>query len=229
METSNVIQFYSNVISKWDYQRFQTRWRDSGSSKIRRVFKNEKFFHLIGQERKFLKTSLSKNNYSRCRKESSTKCRNSSSWKTKLFTWSFERSSSHSRRWTGTYRTSSFIGFWTFILFQAGFHGPTGSARVSGQVREMVKRDEIVWFIRHSSKENQNKKTAEEDFRDSKISELISSVIQLRTLVQKHSGNFSHVFLCADRLSLILLFSFIIEILRWSHAKVQCTFTSCRN
>ena len=54
----------------------------------------------------------------------------------------------------------------------------------------MVKRDEIVWFIRHSSKENQNKKTAEEDFRDSKISELISSVIQLRTLVQKHSGNF---------------------------------------
>jgi NCK-associated protein 1 len=58
---------------------------------------------------------------------------------------------------------------------------------VSGQVREMLKRDEIVWFIRHSSKENQNKKTAEEDFRDSKISELISSVIQLRTLVQKHS------------------------------------------
>ena len=59
-----------------------------------------------------------------------------------------------------------------------------------GQVREIIKRDEIVWFIRHSSKENQNKKTAEEDFRDSKISELISSVIQLRTLVQKHSGNF---------------------------------------
>ena len=154
------------------------------------AFSKRKFLPFDWSERKVLKTKRSKNDYTRCRKESSTKCRNSSSWKTKLFTWSFERSSSHSRRWTGTYRTSSFIGFWTFILFQVGFHGPTGSEGVPGQVREMVKRDEIVWFIRHSSKENQNKKTAEEDFRDSKISELISSVIQLRTLVQKHSGNF---------------------------------------
>ena len=39
VETSNVIQFYSYFIPKWDYQRFQTRWRDSGSPKIRRVFK----------------------------------------------------------------------------------------------------------------------------------------------------------------------------------------------
>ena len=139
-----------------------------------------------------MKTKLSKNDYSRCRKESSTKCRNSSPWKTKLFTRGFERSSSHSRRWTWTYRTTSFISIWALILFQVGFHGPTetGLSEKWGQVCEMLKRDEIVWFIRHSSKENQNKKTAEEDFRDSKISELISSVIQLRTLVQKHSGNF---------------------------------------
>ena len=99
-------------------------------------------------------------------------------------------------------------------------------SEVLGQVRKMLIRDEIVWFIRHSSKENQNKKTAEEDFRDSKISELISSVIQLRTLVQKHSGKFLF-FTCLYTLT--LSFSFIIKILRWSHAKVQCTFTSCRN
>ena len=30
-------------------------------------------------------------------------------------------------------------------------------------------RDEIIWFIRHSSKENQNRKTNEEDFKDKKV------------------------------------------------------------
>ena len=81
------------------------------------AFSKSNPFHLIGQEMKVLKTSQSKNDYSRCRKESSTKCRNSSPWKTKLFTRGFERSFTHSRRWTGTYRTTSFISIWALILF----------------------------------------------------------------------------------------------------------------
>ena len=54
-------------------------------------------------------------------------------------------------------------------------------------------RDEILWFIRHSSRDAQNRKTSEDNFKDPQIGELISSTIQLRGLVERHSRIISKV------------------------------------
>ena len=48
-------------------------------------------------------------------------------------------------------------------------------------------RDEVVWLIKHSSRENQNKRTHEEDFRDRTLVELLFYIEDLRNMVLKHS------------------------------------------
>ena len=57
----------------------------------------------------------------------------------------------------------------------------------------LFSRDEINWYIRHYNRDNQNRKTNEEDYRDPKISELIANMIQLRSLVERHSSILSNV------------------------------------
>ena len=48
-------------------------------------------------------------------------------------------------------------------------------------------RDEVVWLIKHSPRENQNKRTHEEDFRDRTLVELLFYIEDLRNMVLKHS------------------------------------------
>lgn len=47
-------------------------------------------------------------------------------------------------------------------------------------------RDEVVWSIRHFPRDNQNKKTPEEEFKDRQLAEIVFYIEDLRTLVMTH-------------------------------------------
>jgi NCK-associated protein 1 len=46
-------------------------------------------------------------------------------------------------------------------------------------------RDEVVWSIKHSARENQNKRTSEDDFKDRAMVELLFFMEDLRTVSSK--------------------------------------------